>query len=73
MNWKANFFEAWSWFKLHNKELDLGMTLNFYSSVAKGLKPKFINHLGLTVTLEEATEEVLELSFILKIGKWSNY
>ena len=69
MNWKANFFEAWSWFELHNKELDLGMALNFYSSVAKGLILKFINHLGLTVTLEEATEEVLGLSFILKIGK----
>lgn len=45
------------------------MALNFYSSVSKGLKLKFINHLGLTVTLEEAIEEVLGLSFILKIGK----
>lgn len=45
------------------------MALSFYSSVAKGLKLKPINHLGLTVTLVEATEEVLGLSFVSKIGK----
>ena len=37
---KNHFFENWSWFKFSNMGLALGMTLAFYTSVAKGLKLK---------------------------------
>ena len=37
---KNQFFEGWSWFKLNNLGLGLGMTLMFYKNVAKGLKLK---------------------------------
>ena len=29
---------GWSWFKLNNLGMTLGMALKFYTSVAKGLK-----------------------------------
>ena len=37
---KNYFFEEWSWFTFNNFGLALGMTLKFYTSVAKGLKLK---------------------------------
>ena len=37
---KDAFFEGWSWFKLNNYGLALGMDLKFYTSLAKGLKLK---------------------------------
>ena len=37
---KTNSFEDCSWFKFNNMELELGVTLKFYTSVAKGLKLK---------------------------------
>ena len=37
---KNRFFEGWSWFKFNNFGLTLGMTLKFYTSLAKGLKLK---------------------------------
>ena len=33
-------FEGWSWAKVNNLAVELGMALKFYSSVAKGLKLK---------------------------------
>ena len=41
MTRKTTFFEGWSWFKFNNLGLALGMTLKFYTRVAKGLKLKF--------------------------------
>ena len=34
---KNHFFERWSWLKLNNLGLALGIALKFYTSVAKGL------------------------------------
>ena len=34
----TTFFERWSWFKLTNLGLTLGMTLKFYTSVTKRVK-----------------------------------
>ena len=38
---KTTFFEGWSWFKFSNLGLALGITLKFYTSVARRLKLKF--------------------------------
>ena len=40
MTRKATFFDGLSWFKFNNLGLTLGMTLKFYTSLAKGLKLK---------------------------------
>ena len=37
---KITFNEGWSWFMFNNLGLALGITLKFYTSVAKGLKLK---------------------------------
>ena len=37
---KTAFFEGWSWFRFNNLGLALGTNLEFYTSVAKGLKLK---------------------------------
>ena len=37
---KKQFFEGWSWFKGNNLGLRLGVTVKFYTSVAKVLKLK---------------------------------
>ena len=54
---KTNFFEGWSRFKFNNLGLALGMTLKFYTNVAKGLKIKVRKLLGLFPTFEEVTGE----------------
>ena len=59
MNRKTTFFEGWSWFKLNNYGLALGMDLKFYTSVAKGLKLKVRKFLGLIPLFVEVTEEKL--------------
>ena len=42
MTRKAAFFEGWFWLKFNNLRLALGTNLNFYTSVAKGLKLKVL-------------------------------
>ena len=37
---KNDFFEGWSWFEFYNLRLAQGMTLKFYTGLAKGLKTK---------------------------------
>ena len=37
---KTTLCEGWSWFKLNNLGLAIGMVLRFYASAAKGLKLK---------------------------------
>ena len=39
---KPLFWGGWSWFKFNNLELSLGITLKFYTSVAKNLKLKVL-------------------------------
>ena len=59
MTIKTAFFEGWSWFKFNNFGLALGTNLKFYTSVAKGLKLKVRNFLGLNRTFVEVTGEKL--------------
>ena len=40
---RNHFFEGWSWFKFNNLGLALGISLKFYTTVAKGLKLKISN------------------------------
>ena len=47
------------WFKFNNLGLALGITLNYYTSVAKGLKLKDRNFWGLILSLVEVTGENL--------------
>ena len=54
---KTDFFEGWCWFKLINLRLAPGMTLKFYSSVTKRLKPKLRSFLGPIHMFREETEE----------------
>ena len=56
---KTTFFEEWSWFKFNNLGLALGTNLKFYTSVAKGLKPKAKRFWGLIPTFVEVTGEKL--------------
>ena len=56
---KTTFFEGWFWFKFYNLGLTLGMTLKFYTSVAKGLKLKVRKFCGLSPTFVEVTGEKL--------------
>ena len=59
MTWKTTSFKAWSWFKVNDLGLALGMALTFYTSVAKGLKLKVRNFGGLIPTFLVATGEKL--------------
>ena len=56
---KTTFFEGWSWLKFNNLGLALGVTLTFYTSVAKGLKLKLRKFFGLSPTFVEVTGEKL--------------
>ena len=56
---KNNFFEGWSWLKFNNLRLALGTNLEFYTSVAKGLKLKVKEFWGLILTFVEVTGEKL--------------
>ena len=56
---KPLFFEGWSWFKFDNLKLALGMTLRFYTSVAKGSKLKVRKFCRLSPTFVEVTGEKL--------------
>ena len=59
MTRRTNFFEGYSWVKFNNLGLALGMALDFYTSVAKGLKLKVKKFLGLIPTFAKVTEEKL--------------
>ena len=54
---KTTFFEGWCWFKFDILGLALGMTLKFYTRMAKGLKLKVRKFLELNPTFVEGTEE----------------
>ena len=43
---KKTFFKAWSWFKFNNLRLAMGMTLKFYTSMAKRVETKSQKVLG---------------------------
>ena len=58
-------FERYSWFKLSNFWLTLGMALKFYSSVAKGLQLKVKKFWVLIPTFVEVTREKLVGAFCL--------
>ena len=60
MTRKAAFFERWPWFKFNDLGLALGTNLEFYTSVAKGLKLKVRKFLRLISTFVEVTGEKLE-------------
>ena len=53
------FLEGCSWFKFNSLGLQLGMTLQFYTSVAKGLKLKVLKFEELFLTFVEVTWEKL--------------
>ena len=59
MTGKTTFFEGWSCFKFNNLGLARGMALEFYTSVAKGLKQKVTKFWGLITTFVEVTGEKL--------------
>ena len=56
---KINLFEKRTWFKLYNLGLALGMVLQFYASVAKGLKIKVSQVWVRIPAFEEVTGEKL--------------
>ena len=56
---KNCFFEEWSWFKLNNLGLALGTSLEFYMSLAQGLKVKVRKFWLLIPTFVEVTVEKL--------------
>ena len=58
MTRKTAFLKGWSWFKFSNSGLTPGTNF-FYTSVAKGLKLKVRNFLGLIPTFPEVTKEKL--------------
>ena len=53
------FFESYSWFKFNNLGLPLGMTLKFYTSVAKVLKLKVRKFCNLNPTFVKVIWERL--------------
>ena len=59
MTRKNTFSEGWSWLKVNNFGLALGMDLKFYNNVEKGLKLKVRIFRGLTLTFAEVTDENL--------------
>ena len=52
---KTLFFEGWSWFKLNNLRLTVGTNLEFYTSMAKGLKLNIRKCCGLNPAFVEVT------------------
>ena len=56
---KTALFEGWSWLKFNNLGLTLGMSLKFYTSVAKWLKLKVRQLLGIISTFVEIIWEKL--------------
>ena len=56
---KPLFIEGWSWLKLNNLGLTLGMTLKFYTNLAKELQLKIRKFWGLILTFTEVTGEKL--------------
>ena len=56
---KTAFFEGLSSFKFNNLGLALGRNLTFYTSVAKGLKPKTRKFWGVIPTFVEVTRKTL--------------
>ena len=66
MTRKIAFFEGWSWFKFNKLGLTLGTNVKFCISVAKGLKLKVRNILGVTLTFVEITgKKLVEGAFLL--------
>ena len=63
LTWKTTLFKGWSWFKYNNLGLALGVVLKFYTSVARGLKVKVTQFLGLILALVEVTGERLVRGF----------
>ena len=69
---KKNFFEGCPWFELNNLGLAPGMSLKFFTAVAKSLKLKVRKFLGLITTREKLVQggeggegfDVLVLSFL---------
>ena len=59
MTRKITFSEGWSWFKFNNFGLALGTTLQFFTSVEKGLKLKVKKFWGPNPTFVEVTGEKL--------------
>ena len=57
---KNNFFEGCSWLKFNNLKLALGKALEFYTSVANGLKLKVRKFWDLIVTCVEGKMEINE-------------
>ena len=53
------FLWGWSCFKFRNLGLARGIALEFYTSVAKGLKPKVKNFWALILTFVEVAGEKL--------------
>ena len=56
---KTLLFEGWSWFKLNNLRLTVGTNLEFYTSMAKGLKLNIRKFCGLNPTFVQVTGEKL--------------
>ena len=56
---KTAFFEGLSSFKFNNLGLALGRNLTFYTSVAKGLKPKTRKFWAVIPTFVEVTRKTL--------------
>ena len=54
---KNLFFERWSCFRFNNLGLELGIALQFYTSMATGLKLKVRKFWGLTAMFVEVTGE----------------
>ena len=52
---KNTFFEGWSWFKFNNLGLALGIALEFFAGLAKGLK----SYGGVILMFVEVTGEKL--------------
>ena len=56
---RTTFSEEWSWFKISNLGLALGMALKLYTRVAKRLKLKVRKFWGLIPTFVEVTGKKL--------------
>ena len=74
MTRKTIFFEGWSWFKFNNFGLALGMTLEFYTSVAKGLKlsPTFVEVTGETLVGVAFLAPSSWIGLMLQLHYWNN-
>ena len=64
------FFWGWSCFKFRNLGLARGIALEFYTSVAKGLKPKVKNIWGLILTFVEVAGEKLAGRPFYRVKTW---